>query len=314
MDDSMLEEFKLEAFELLEESEESLLSLETNGDFEQCYNSIFRCFHSLKGGTGMFGLEELQGFMHKVENLIDKKRDKNLFDEKLISFLLNTMDQVKSYLEGGSYNFVFEYDESEKAEEAHEENIIKFHEKKEHYQEQIQYDGLIYIVDDEKDMLELLQMTFEEETNLKVETFNDPELALEAFKNKNPDLVLTDLSMPEMSGVELIRELAAINQLVPVIILSGFVTKDSCMDALRFGASGILEKPCDMQLLLDQSNHAIRRYQSFKLLNKSIDLLTYQFEEFDSFLGNKGDQVRKQFRSELKNILKRKKELYKKSA
>ena len=125
MDDSMLEEFKLEAFELLEESEESLLSLETNGDFEQCYNSIFRCFHSLKGGAGMFGLEELQGFMHKVENLIDKKRDKELFDEKLISFLLNTMDQVKSYLEGGSYNFVFEYDESEKAEEAHEENIIK---------------------------------------------------------------------------------------------------------------------------------------------------------------------------------------------
>ena len=55
-----IREFKNEALELLDEAEQSLLSLEKGGDFSKTYAAVFRVFHSLKGGAGMLGLQELQ--------------------------------------------------------------------------------------------------------------------------------------------------------------------------------------------------------------------------------------------------------------
>lgn len=324
MDDFMLEEFKLEAFELIDEAEDALLKLESNEDFDTCFNSIFRCFHSIKGGAGMFGIKEIQSFMHTNENLIETYKETGEFPESLISFLLSAMDQVKAFMDGKDYNFSIAYNTNEvkndvKQEEAtikedSAQNVTPIETKKKEKEQKEKYDALVYLVDDEEDILEMLEVVLEAQTNFKIEKFNNPEDALEAFSKKNPDLVITDLSMPQMTGLELIKKLSHINQLVPAIILSGFVTKDSCMEALSYGAAGILEKPCEMKLLISQANHAIKRYQSFKLFNRSIDLLTYQFEEFDKWLGENNSSERDQFRRELKNLLNQKKELYKKAA
>lgn len=317
MDDLMIEEFKLEVFELIQEAEDALLKLESNEDFDECFNAIIRCFHSIKGGAGMFEIKEVQSFMHTNENLIEKYKAGAKFPEGLINFLFQAMDQVKAYLDGEEYDFSVQYEQvktQKKFSDKKSNNVTKIEQKKKEKEAKEDYDALIYLVDDEDDILDMLQVVINNDTNYKVETFNNPELALKAFVKKNPDLVITDLSMPQMTGLELIKKLSFINQLVPVMILSGFVTKDSCMEALRFGASGIIEKPCDMSVMLDQARHAIKRYQSFRLFNRSIDLLTYQFEEFDKFLGEKKNSERDQFRRELKSLLKHKKELYKKSA
>lgn len=66
--DSELNEFKVEASELLEVAERSLLDLEQGGDFNTNYDSIFRVFHNLKGAFGMLGLQELGTQMHKLEH------------------------------------------------------------------------------------------------------------------------------------------------------------------------------------------------------------------------------------------------------
>ena len=312
MEELMEEEFKLEAFELIYEAEDAILKIEAKEDFQNSFNIIFRCFHSIKGGAGMFGIKEVQEFMHKNENLIEKYKDEGDFPPDLINFLLHALDQVKFFFDSKKFNFNIGFKEDKNFSE--QNNVVDVVEAKKKKKLKDNYDGLVYLVDDEKDILDLLATVFEAETNYQVETFDNPEKAKAAFEKKNPDLVFTDLSMPQMTGMELIKELSTINQLVPVIILSGFVTKESCMEALSYGASGILEKPCDMGLLIAQAQHAIHRYQSFKLFNRSIDLLTYQFEEFDKFLGEKKKSERDQFRRELKTLLSKKKELYKKAA
>jgi len=82
--------------------------------------------------------------------------------------------------------------------------------------------GHILIIDDERDITELLKMVLEK-FKYSVKSFNNPVDALEFFEKEHDlfDLVITDLSMPEMSGLELALKINHIKKDIPLLMLSG---------------------------------------------------------------------------------------------
>ncbi|MBF7730719.1 two-component system response regulator RssB [Pseudomonas sp. N040] len=79
---------------------------------------------------------------------------------------------------------------------------------------------------------------------------------MQAFKDAQPDLLICDLRMPQLDGLELIRQLNAQGSETPVILLSGAATMSDVVEALRLGASDYLLKPLDDLAVLE---HSVRR-------------------------------------------------------
>jgi DNA-binding NtrC family response regulator len=80
----------------------------------------------------------------------------------------------------------------------------------------------ILVVDDELDMLMLLRMMIEDSTDYEVETTNNPSEALKILTEKDIDLVISDLKMPGMDGMELFDEVKDIKPDIPVIIITAY--------------------------------------------------------------------------------------------
>lgn len=329
MDNEMLDDFFIEAEELFSEAEDSLLEIEKGGDFNKSFNYIFRTFHSIKGAAGMFGFEALQEHMHYVENLLESKKNDGKMSEQLVDYLLNAIDIAKKKLKNEDVSFTY-HDPDDLSEDiacevvaAPDTNLPSGNEESDlesnkHFTTKMKLEisnrlkeksfaAKIMIVDDEVEILDITK-EFLQESSYDVITFSNPEDAVEQVAKVNPDMIITDISMPQMDGVELLQKIRKIFPYLPVIIISGFVTKDVCMSSVASGVAGILEKPMDPNLLLSTIDFNVKKYQNIKLLGRSIDLLVYQFEGFDKFLAeSQGETKRDAFRDELKSILKRKK-------
>lgn len=110
--------------------------------------------------------------------------------------------------------------------------------------------GRILIVDDEKDMLTLLKRILSEETDHHVTAYSDPLNALDLFKNELFDLVITDLKMPKMGGMALLKEMKKIRPDISVIIITAFATIETAVEAVRQGAYDYITKPFERERIL----------------------------------------------------------------
>ena len=108
--------------------------------------------------------------------------------------------------------------------------------------------SLLFVDDDPKagDLL----LRFCEDSPYECHVFRDSRKALEFFCSDGADLIITDLRMPEMNGIELLAEIRGRDTEVPVIIVTAHSSLDSAIDALRLGATDFLKKPFDMEELL----------------------------------------------------------------
>lgn len=118
----------------------------------------------------------------------------------------------------------------------------------------------ILIVDDEPQITRVLRMGLSTR-GYDVRTAADGESAFDTFNDWHPDLVLTDLSMPNMDGLELCRRLRLISQ-VPVIVLSVKGEDKIKVEALDAGADDYVTKPFSMDELLARVRAALRRAPS----------------------------------------------------
>jgi len=110
--------------------------------------------------------------------------------------------------------------------------------------------GSILIIDDEKDMLALLKRILTEETEHEVITETNPVAALDLFKERPFDLVITDLKMPKMDGIKVLETVRKISPDVSVVILTAFATIETAVEAIRKGAYDYLTKPFRRERLL----------------------------------------------------------------
>ena len=113
--------------------------------------------------------------------------------------------------------------------------------------------GAIILVDDEESLLRLFKMMVEN-FGFRAITFSDPKKALGFFEKKeeNPALVITDFCMPQMNGVELIREIKKIDPKVEAICMSGL--EDNLRIAEKMGCENVLLKPFSVGTLEKKIN------------------------------------------------------------
>jgi DNA-binding NtrC family response regulator len=115
----------------------------------------------------------------------------------------------------------------------------------------------ILIVDDEEEILHMLQRNLEME-GYQVTTTVNPHEALDLARRDLFNLVVTDIKMPGLSGVELLREIKRINPLANVIIMTGYSTMAHVVDCLGSGAVDYFVKPFPDLDLLIQAIHQAR--------------------------------------------------------
>ena len=101
----------------------------------------------------------------------------------------------------------------------------------------------LLIVDDEPDMLRLLNMIIKANTPYEIVTTNNPIEALELAKTGGFDVLLTDLKMPGLDGIELLNAVRAFDQDIPIIIITAYATAESAAEAMDKAAFDFITKP-----------------------------------------------------------------------
>jgi two-component system KDP operon response regulator KdpE len=118
----------------------------------------------------------------------------------------------------------------------------------------------VLVVDDERHVLEALRAALEGR-GYQVQTASSGSLALEAVSGQPPDVVLLDLAMPTMDGVEVCRRLRTWSQ-VPIVVLSARSDERHKVLALDAGADDFVSKPFSIEELLARIRAALRREQA----------------------------------------------------
>jgi DNA-binding NtrC family response regulator len=116
----------------------------------------------------------------------------------------------------------------------------------------------ILVVDDEKNQREILETILSGE-GYDVTTASSGEAAMKFVADRHFDLVLTDMKMTGMSGLDLLKQLTDFDKSIIVILLTAHGTIDSAVDALRLGAFEYLQKPYDSEKLLETVSRALKK-------------------------------------------------------
>jgi len=145
--------------------------------------------------------------------------------------------------------------------------------------------GLVYLIDDDPLVLSSLGRLLQLETPHTVRTFDGSERALEAMRTEAPDLLISDLGMPGMDGLELLRRARRLAPHAARIVLTGFAVKDSASRAINdAGVYNFVEKPWDNDQLLVTVQNAIDRAALERELHQTIEELRGRNEELERTL------------------------------
>jgi CheY-like chemotaxis protein/HPt (histidine-containing phosphotransfer) domain-containing protein len=274
--------FKLEVVELLDDAEDALLAYDNGGPFEESYNKIFRSFHSLKGAAGIFGLDVLQAHMHKLETLLDRIKEK--FPNGAVDYFLAGIDGARAYFDSDTieFDYVDSFDGEVKVatpEKTKEERRSTPVDDKDTIE--------IFVVDDEEVIVDLIAEPLEENGYI-VKKFYDGKEVLEVIDTHVPDLIISDIKMPIVDGISMVKELTIQGYKIPVVFVSGFVTKQAILNGLQSGAIYFIEKPFKEEYLLSLVATLSENIKRKKLLSKTIDYIIYQFASNEEILKEAG--------------------------
>jgi DNA-binding NtrC family response regulator len=106
----------------------------------------------------------------------------------------------------------------------------------------------ILIVDDDASFRRIVEYSLQEE-GYQTSSFGDSEKALHAFMDSEFSLVLTDMRMPRLSGLDLLTRIHAVAPNVPVIVVTGHPEVETAVEAMRAGAFDYLQKPVNREQL-----------------------------------------------------------------
>lgn len=113
----------------------------------------------------------------------------------------------------------------------------------------------VLLVDDELEFTQILSKRMESR-GVDVDTAASGQEALEKARGKSYDAIILDLSMPEMDGIETLRHLLENNPDLQVILLTGYATAAKGIEAIKLGAMDFLEKPAEIQKLMEKIQQA----------------------------------------------------------
>ncbi len=130
----------------------------------------------------------------------------------------------------------------------------------------------ILVVDDEPKILEVVE-SFLAAEGYKVFTAKNGELALKLFESVKPELVILDIMLPDIDGIELCKRIRKKSD-IPVIMLTARVSEEDTVECLDMGADDYVTKPFSPRALMGRVRAVMRRYTA-------VDQLTAEVFEFD---------------------------------
>jgi DNA-binding NtrC family response regulator len=113
----------------------------------------------------------------------------------------------------------------------------------------------VLLVDDEVEFTEILSRRMESR-GVDVDTAATGREALDKVKGRSYDAIILDLAMPEMDGIETMKRLLEDNPDLQVILLTGYATLQRGIEAIKLGAMDFLEKPAEIQALMEKIEQA----------------------------------------------------------
>ncbi|HUA82521.1 MAG TPA: sigma-54 dependent transcriptional regulator [Bryobacteraceae bacterium] len=114
----------------------------------------------------------------------------------------------------------------------------------------------LLIIDDEPSSLEFLSAALRQ-PGLEILTASDPEEGLDLVFNRRPQVVLTDLRMPGLNGIEVLERIAEFDPSINVVLMTAHYTSESAVEAIKKGASDYLNKPISLSLLRERVNRLL---------------------------------------------------------
>ncbi len=126
----------------------------------------------------------------------------------------------------------------------------------------------LLLVEDEEYLLKSLEVFLKNETNYEIFTASNGKEAIEIINNKDISLILTDLKMPEIGGIEMMEHVKNKSLDIPVIVMTAYASLNSAVEALRLGVYDYLIKPYEFDMVLIVINRAIER---IRLTEKAKD-------------------------------------------
>lgn len=140
----------------------------------------------------------------------------------------------------------------------------------------------ILIIDDEESIVNLLSLSLKSDGHDVAVAYNGDD-AVKVFQWESPDIVLTDLMMPGIDGIEVLKKIKEINPDAEIIIITGHGDMDSAIEALKFGASDFINKPIRddaLSVALDRAKEKIDIKQKLKEYTRDLEhMVTIATEE-----------------------------------
>ena len=118
----------------------------------------------------------------------------------------------------------------------------------------------IVIIDDHAGNLELLSTALKR-SDVTIHTASTPAKGLDLVRELHPRLVLTDLMMPEMNGLEVLQQIMKFDPSIDVLLMTGHYTTETAVEAIRKGAADYLQKPVSIAELRERVGELISRAQ-----------------------------------------------------
>lgn len=149
----------------------------------------------------------------------------------------------------------------------------------------------ILLVDDNKSFSAVAK-SFLEQKNFLVSVLDHPSKVVDTIKSESFHILVLDLKMPGETGEELLAKIRKVDQHLCVIIVTGYPSVESALETMKLKAYDYLQKPFDMNVLLEVVNRAVNEFGIF----------TDPEEELKKTIGIKLRQLRKESSYTLKNL------------
>lgn len=233
----------------------------------------------------MAGFDALTNFSHYFENLLSSVRDQQLsVTPELIDVLLKANDTLKEWINLLAKDNQATYDASETlgliqgflpaSEEAHEvavkspkpEVIVKT-------AESVPNEVLsamqvtILVCEDDQALLDVLRKVLSQ-LNFNILTAKNGQEGMDILRDNKVDVIVADLKMPVLDGLDLVDQVHKINDTIPFILISGYASREDIIAFIHRGVFDFLEKPFDAAAIAQ----AVSRAQ---IIKKHRDLLQY---------------------------------------
>ena len=142
----------------------------------------------------------------------------------------------------------------------------------------------ILVVDDEQSIREFLEIMLRKE-QYDVSTAEDGEKAQEVLKKKNFDLIISDLQMPKVSGIELLKHVKNNYPDTVFMMITAFGSTESAVEAMKLGAYDYLTKPFNIDEVRILLSNALRS-KNLEVENRNLKKVLHHEYQFSNIIGN----------------------------